>query len=170
VAECPAKAIVLRKPYDRRQVTEELNHTLKSAAESKLKPLIIGFCCQYGLFGTGALASLWRKTGAGVWVVPVLCVAKVESDHMLRAFEMGAEGVFIAGCGEQCARENTADWVRQRVGKVRKTLREIGLEPERMQAFVSETANADVAQQMDKFSDRIGNLYLASIIMQEVKR
>jgi len=170
VAECPAKAIVLRKPYDRRQVTEELNHTLKSAAESKLKPLIIGFCCQYGLFGTGALASLWRKTGAGVWVVPVLCVAKVESDHMLRAFEMGAEGVFVAGCGEQCARENTADWVRQRVGKVRKTLREIGLEPERMQAFVSETANADVAQQMDKFSDRIGNLYLASIIMQEVKR
>jgi NADPH-dependent glutamate synthase beta subunit-like oxidoreductase/coenzyme F420-reducing hydrogenase delta subunit len=170
VAECPAKAIVLRKPYDRRQITEELNHTLKSAAESKLKPLIIGFCCQYGLFGTGTLASLWRKTGAGVWVVPVLCVAKVEADHMLRAFEMGAEGVFIAGCGEQCARENTADWVRQRVEKVRKTLREIGLEPERVQAFVSETADADVAQQMDKFSERVGNLYLASIIMQEVKR
>jgi coenzyme F420-reducing hydrogenase delta subunit/Pyruvate/2-oxoacid:ferredoxin oxidoreductase delta subunit len=170
VAECPAKAIVLRKPYDRRQITEELNHTLKSAAESNLKPLIIGFCCQYGLFGTGALASLWRKTGAGVWVVPVLCVAKVEADHMLRAFEMGAEGVFIAGCGEQCARENTADWVRRRVEKVRKTLREIGLEPERVQAFVSETADADVAQQMDKFSERVGNLYLASIIMQEVKR
>ena len=79
--------------------------------------------------------------------MPVLCVAKVEAEHMLRAFEMGAEGVFIAGCGEQCARENTADWVRQRVEKVRKTLREIGLEPERVQAFVSETANVDVAQQ-----------------------
>ena len=170
VVECPAKAIVLRKPYDRRQITEELNHILKSAAESNLKPLIIGFCCQYGLFGTGALASLWRKTGAGVWVVPVLCVAKVEADHMLRAFEMGAEGVFIAGCGEQCARENTADWVRRRVERVRKTLREIGVEPERVQAFVSETADADIAQQMDKFSERIGNLYLASIIMQEVKR
>lgn len=170
VAECPAKAIVLRKPYDRRQITEELNHTLKSAVESKLKPFIIGFCCQYGLFGTGTLASIWRRTGAGVWIVPVLCVAKVEADHMLRAFEMGAEGVFIAGCGEQCARENTADWVRQRVEKVKKTLREIGLESERVQAFVSGTADADVAQQMDNFSERIGNLYLASIIMQEVKR
>lgn len=170
VAECPARAIVLRKPYDRRQITEELNHTLKSAAESNLKPFIIGFCCQYGLFGTGTLASLWRKTGAGIWIVPVLCVAKVEAEHMLHAFEMGAEGAFIAGCGEQCARENTTEWVQQRVEKVRKTLKEVGLEPERLQAFTMKNADVDIALQMEKFSERIGNLYLASIIMQEVKK
>ncbi len=135
VAECPAKAIILRKPYDRRHIAEELEHVLKSAVESKFKPFIVGFCCQYGLFGTGALASLWREAKAGVWIVPVLCVAKVEADHMLRAFKAGAEGVFIAGCGEQCARENTASWVRQRVGKVKKTLSQIGLEPERVNIF-----------------------------------
>ena len=170
VAECPAKAIVLRKPYDRRQITEELNHVVKSAAESKSKPLIIGFCCQYGLFGTGTLASLWRGARAGVWIVPVLCVAKVEAEHILRAFEVGAEGVFIAGCGEQCAREDTADWVRQRVEKVKKTLREIGLEPERVQAFIPDSANAEIANELDKFSARIGGLYLTSVIKQEVKK
>jgi len=169
VAECPAKAIVLRKPYDRRYVTEELEHTLKSAAESKSKPFIIGFCCQYGLFGTGALASLWRGAKAGVWIVPVLCVAKVETYHILRAFEMGAEGVFIAGCGEQCARENTASWVRQRVEKVKDTLVQIGLEPERLQAFVLDTTNEDPAKELDKFVEQVGGLYLASVIMQEVK-
>jgi len=169
VAECPAKAIVLRRPYDRRHITEELDHILKSVAQSNLKPLIIGFCCQYGLFGTGTLASLWRGPKAGTWLVPVLCIAKVEANHILRAFEMGAEGVFIAGCGEQCARENTAFWVRERVEKVRRTLVQIGLEPERLQAFILSTTNEDPAMGIDSFIEQVGELYLASVIMQEVK-
>lgn len=169
VAECPAKAIVLRKPYDRRHIDEELEHALKSAAESKSKPLIIGFCCQYGLFGTGALASLWREGKAGIWIVPVLCVAKLEGGHVLRAFEMGAEGVFIAGCGEQCSRENTAFWVLQRVEKVRKTLAQIGLEPERLQTFNLRIAEGDTAEALDNFTEQIGRLCLASVIKQEVK-
>jgi formate dehydrogenase beta subunit len=170
VAECPAKAIVLRKPYDRRHITEELDHHLRSAAQSKSKPLIIGFCCQYGLFGTGALAGLWRGAKAGIWIVPVLCVAKVEAEHILRAFEMGAEGVFIAGCGEQCARENTASWVRQRVDKVRKTLTQLGLEPERLQTFNLSDTDEDPVEALDKFTEKIGGLYFASVIMQEVKK
>jgi len=169
VAECPAKAIVLRKPYDRRHIDEELEHALKSAAESKSKPLIIGFCCQYGLFGTGALASLWREGKAGIWIVPVLCVAKLEGGHILRAFEMGAEGVFIAGCGEQCSRENTAFWVLQRVEGVRRALSQIGLEPERLQTFNLRAAEGDTAEALDNFTGQIGRLCLASVIKQEVK-
>jgi formate dehydrogenase beta subunit len=168
VAECPARAIVLRKPYDRRQITEELEHILRSGTESKLKPLIIGFCCQYGLFGTGSLASLWKGAKAGIWILPVLCVAKVEPEHMLRAFEIGAEGVFIAGCGKQCARENTAAWLRQRMEKVRKTLAQIGLEPERLQAFLPDSATGDPAAELDKFTEQIGRLHLTTAIKREV--
>jgi len=169
VAECPAKTIVLRKPYDRRHITEELEHVLKTATESKFKPFIVGFCCQYGLFGTGALASLWRGAKAGIWIVPVLCVAKVEADHILHSYEMGAEGVFIAGCGEQCARENTAFWVQKCIERVKKVLVQIGLEPERLQAFVLDENNKDPAEDLDKFAEQIGGFYLASIIKQEVK-
>jgi len=169
VAECPARAIVLRKPYDRRQVAEELDHILESASQSKARPLIVGFCCQYGLFGTGSLASLWRGASAGIWIVPVMCVAKVEAEHMLRAFELGAEGVFIAGCGEQCARENTASWVRGRVEKVRSTLAQIGLEPERVQAFLPDGSTEDAGGWIDSFAGQIGGLYLTSVIMQEVR-
>ena len=169
VAECPAKAIVLRKPYDRRQIAEELDHTLKSAVESKSRPFIVGFCCQYGLFGTGVLASLWREAKAGIWIIPVLCVARVETDHMLRPFEMGADGVFVAGCGEQCARENTASWVSQRVEKVRKTLLQVSLEPERIQSFMLDDANGDTGAELDRFIAQISALYLASTIKQEGK-
>lgn len=170
VAECPATAIVMRKPYERLRTTEELDHALKSAAQSNLKPLIIGFCCQYGLFGTGALTGLWRRAKASISIVPVLCVARVEPHHMLRAFEMGAEGVFIAGCGEQCARENTDYWVRQRVERVRRIVKEAGLEPERLQTFVSMITNSgDPAEELDRFAQKIGNLYLTSVITKEVR-
>jgi formate dehydrogenase beta subunit len=168
VAECPANSIVLRKPHDRRQIDEELDHVLRSAAQSNLKPLIVGFCCQYGLFGSGTLASLWRGAKASTSIVPVPCAAKVEPNHILRAFELGAEGVFVAACGEQCGRENTAFWVGQRIEKVRKTLGQIGLQPERLQAFVLPTAG-NAAEELDKFVEQIGGLYLASVITQEVR-
>jgi len=169
VGECPAKAIILRKPYDRRQVTEELEHALRSAAQSGTKPLLVGFCCQYGLFGTGTLAGLWKTATAGIWVVPVLCVAKVEAEHLLRAFEMGAEGVFIAGCGEQCARENTAQWMAQRVEKVRRALAELGLEPERLQALPMHAEQADGLRTVQELVDRVGTLCLTLALKQEVK-
>jgi formate dehydrogenase beta subunit len=169
VAECPAKAIILRKPHDRRHIDEELEHALNSASGSKSRPLIIGFCCQYGLFGTGTLASLWREGGAGIWIVPVLCVAKLEEEHILRAFEMGAEGVFIAGCGEQCSRENTAFWVLQRVEEVKRALSQIGLETGRLETFNLRAAEEDVTEALDNFTERIGGLCLASVIKEEVK-
>jgi len=170
VAECPAKAIVLRKPMDRRQVNEELEHILKSADESRFRPLIIGFCCQYGLFGTGSLANLWKRANASIWIVPVLCVAKVEAEHLLRAFQIGAEGVFVAGCGQQCARENTDAWVQERIARVRKTLSQIGLEPERLQNFSPDGTVQDPTADLDSFAEQIGKLYLASVLRQEVKR
>jgi len=169
VAECPAKAIVLRNPREIRHITEELDHVYKSAAETKSKPFIVGFCCQYGLFGTGTLSSLWRGAKAGVWIVPVLCIAKVETEHLLRAFEMGAEGVFIAGCGEQCARENTTLQVTQRVEKVQKVLTAIGIEPERLKIFVPGTGDIDTAEELNEVFEQISGFYLESLIKQEAK-
>ncbi|MFH0914781.1 MAG: FAD-dependent oxidoreductase [Chloroflexota bacterium] len=170
VGECPAKAIVLRQPRDRRQIDEELEHVLRSAAESKARTLIIGFCCQYGLYGTGALASLWREAQAGIWLVPVLCIAKMETEHIVRAFGMGAEGVFVAGCGQkQCARENTAFYTLQRVEKARRLLSQIGLEAERVQAFNLYAPEEHLAQALDRFTQQIGELCLAQALKKEVK-
>lgn len=169
VAECPARAIILRKPRDRRQISEEFDHVFKSASEAKSRPLMVGFCCQYGLYGTGALAGLWRGARGGIAIVPVLCVAKVEAEHLFRAFTMGAEAVFIAGCGDQCARESTAAWVGHRVARVRKALGQIGLEPDRLQVLTPQNGE-DPAARLDKFAEQVGARYLASLLIQEVKK
>jgi len=102
--------------------------------------------------------------------VPVLCIAKVEANHLVRAFEMGAEGVFVASCGqEQCSRESTAFWALQRVEKVRKMLVQVGLEPERLQAFNLRATDEDPVKALDEFTELIGGLYLTSVIKEEVK-
>jgi len=169
VGECPAGAIALRKPVDRRHVNEELDHLSKVIQQPGTRPLVIGFCCQYGLFGTGALAGLWRGAGASMSIIPVLCVAKLEVSQIMKAFEIGAEGVFIAGCGDQCARENTDMWMRQRVDKVRRTLKQVNLEPDRLQLFES-NHGSNPERQLGEFIDRIGTLYLTSLVMQEVRK
>jgi coenzyme F420-reducing hydrogenase delta subunit len=89
---------------------------------------------------------------------------------MLRAFTMGAEGVFVAGCGDQCARENTAAWVAQRVAKVRKALTQIGLEPERLMSLAPGATREDPSKELDEFVERIGRLHLTSVLTQEVKK
>ncbi len=170
VTECPAGAIVLRRPYDRNHIGEELEHAIKSASEMKSSPLIIGFCCQYGLQGTGVLSGLWQRAGTSIHIVPVLCVAKVEAKHILRAFEAGAEGVFIAGCGEMCAREKTAYWLNQQADKVRKVLDQLGLGKERIQIFEPSTTEDDPVTALDQFTRKIGGLYLDSILSKEVKK
>lgn len=166
-AECPAKVIVLRNSQDRRQIEEELAYLASFCSQGKSGPLIVGFCCQYGLFGTGVLARLYRGTKAGVWIIPVLCVGKVEAEHLLAPFEKGAEGVFVAGCGDQCARDNTSLWVGRRVEKVRATLAEMGLEPGRVELFMPEQGS-DPLQSLEEFSRRLAGFYLAAVVKQEV--
>ncbi|MBN2075299.1 MAG: FAD-dependent oxidoreductase [Dehalococcoidales bacterium] len=169
VAECPANAIVLRNTREIRLIDEELDHVFRSSAESKRESMMIGFCCQYGLFGTGTLAGLWRGTKSGVWIVPVLCIAKVEPSHLLRAFEGGADSVFIAGCGDQCARENTASQVMKRVNKVKSVLESIGIEPDRLKLFIPGTTDTDPVMEINEAFEEISGSYLASIIKQEVR-
>lgn len=169
VAECPANAIVLRKPRDRRRIADELDHIFEISRQSEMRPLIVGFACQYGLFGTGTLAGLWKEARASISIVPVLCVATVEPEHVMRAFEMGAEGVFIAGCGEQCARENTALWAQRRIEKVRKALLQLGLEAERVQAFNLDATHEEPTAALERFTQQISQLHLDAESQREVK-
>lgn len=156
-AECPAKVIALRK--------QSANGEF--AVQSGAKPFIVGYYCRYGLYGSGRLAPLWRNLKSGVWVEPVSCVAQIEADRILRAFEIGAEGVLVAGCGQLCAREDTDYWVNQRIEKVKRTLDQLGIEPERVQ-LVSSSTIEEPEEVLDKFVEGICGFYLDWVIKREV--
>jgi F420-non-reducing hydrogenase iron-sulfur subunit len=64
------------------------------------------------------------------------CTGRVDIIHLLKAFEAGADVVFVAGCLEgECHYLKGNLRARKRVNKVKKDFESMGLEPERIEMF-----------------------------------
>ena len=64
------------------------------------------------------------------------CTGRVDILHLLKAFEAGADAVFVAGCLEgECHYLRGNIQARKRVNKVKLDFAQMGFEPERLQMF-----------------------------------
>jgi coenzyme F420-reducing hydrogenase delta subunit len=62
------------------------------------QPQIIAFCCRHCAYAAADLAGGLRLTyPPAVKIVEVPCTGRVDISHILRSFEDGADGVFVAG-------------------------------------------------------------------------
>jgi len=62
------------------------------------EPKIVAFCCQYCAYSAADLAGSMRlQYPPNVRIVRVLCTGKVDVLYLLRAFEEGVDGAFVAG-------------------------------------------------------------------------
>ena len=98
-------------------------------------PEVIAFCCSYCAFSAAALAGSKRmQYPAGVRIISIPCTGKLEMEHILEAFEKGADGVLIAGCLEGgCHYVEGNLRARKRTDRIRDLLDEIGLGSGRLQ-------------------------------------
>ncbi len=66
-------------------------------------------------------------------IVRVPCSGNVDALHIVKAFEKGADGVYVAGCLEgDCHFKSGNTKAAKRVAYVQKYLEEIGIESERL--------------------------------------
>ncbi len=73
---------------------------------------------------------------SNVKVIQVPCSGRVDTLHLLKAIEDGADGVYVAGCLEGECHFLTGNLkAKKRVNHVKRILEEIGLEPERVEMF-----------------------------------
>lgn len=64
------------------------------------------------------------------------CTGRVDILHLLKAFEGGADVVFVAGCLEgECHYLSGNIQARKRVAKLKKDFQQMGMEPERLEMF-----------------------------------
>jgi F420-non-reducing hydrogenase iron-sulfur subunit len=62
------------------------------------EPKIVAFCCTYCAYSAADLAGSMRlQYDPTVRMVKLLCTGKVEPIHLMKAFEAGADAVFVAG-------------------------------------------------------------------------
>lgn len=99
------------------------------------EPIIVAFCCHYCAYTAADMAGSQRLPyPANVKIVRVPCSGKVDALHIVKAFEKGADGVYVAGCLEgDCHFKNGNTRAAKRVEYVQKYLDEIGIERDRLE-------------------------------------
>ena len=69
-------------------------------------------------------------------IILMPCTGRVDILHLLKAFEGGADAVFVAGCLEgECHYLMGNIRAKKRVNKVKKDFASMGIEPERVEMF-----------------------------------
>jgi F420-non-reducing hydrogenase iron-sulfur subunit len=69
-------------------------------------------------------------------IIMMPCTGRVDIIHLLKAFEGGADAVFVAGCLEgECHYLMGNIRAKKRVNKVKKDFAQLGMEPERVEMF-----------------------------------
>ena len=127
----------------------------------KDEPVIVAFCCHYCAYAAADLAGTMRLTYPGtVRVLRLPCTGKIEVNYLLAAFERGVDGVIVAGCLEGgCHFQEGNLRARRRVERAREMLREIGIEPERLEMFnLSSAEGARFAEIITLMNERIAGL------------
>ena len=62
------------------------------------EPKILAFACHYCAFAAADLAGVMRLTyPPNVKVIRLPCTGKLDQVYLMRAFERGIDGVFVAG-------------------------------------------------------------------------
>ena len=65
---------------------------------SEFEPKVLAFCCTYCAYSAADLAGSMRlQYPPNVRVIKILCTGKIEPILLLKAFEAGADAVFVAG-------------------------------------------------------------------------
>ncbi|MBM2832489.1 MAG: hypothetical protein HW414_1541, partial [Dehalococcoidia bacterium] len=126
VNECPARAIAFTMPGVE-DIPERVQNALRRASVKSKGPAIVSFVCTYNLSGLAYSAP------DNLALVAVPCLAKIGTLHLLKALELGADGVLLLGCGDQaCQYKNAMDWTKLRLEAARKVLADVGLDPNRL--------------------------------------
>jgi F420-non-reducing hydrogenase iron-sulfur subunit len=115
------------------------------AETPQFEPVIVAFCCHYCAYTAADQAGAQRLSyPANVKIVRVPCSGKVDALHMLKAFENGADGVYVAGCLEgDCHFNNGNTRAGRKVTQVKKLIAEIGLETERIEMVMMSAGMGD---------------------------
>lgn len=136
VNECPAKAVTLKQFQDE-EVIERITTAIANASRSGVRPLTVVFWCSFSAYATGDFTEFVRtKCPANTGNLTIPCVARIGIIHLLKAFELGADKVFIVGCPEEyCPYKESDLWARRKVDRAKKILDDVGLGGERLEMF-----------------------------------
>jgi coenzyme F420-reducing hydrogenase delta subunit len=96
-----------------------------------------------------------------IQIIMMPCTGRVDIIHLLKAFEAGADAVFVAGCLEgECHYLSGNLRAKKRVNKLKKDFAQMGIEPERLEMFNLSSSEgpkfAAIAKEMSERAYKLG--------------
>ena len=112
----------------------------KQDSKNKFEPRIVVFACNWCSYPAADSAGINRmQYPANIRIIRTMCMGRVNPSYVLKAIEMGADGVLVSGCHfEDCHYSFGARKAAEQFKKLEKIVRILGLEKERVrQEFIS---------------------------------
>ena len=86
------------------------------------------FGCQYAVPTIKNPASMASPSIPGVNMVRLMCTSRLDTRHLLRAVENGADGIAVLACpDEECRHRKGVNWAEIRTNEVKKVLEATGI-------------------------------------------
>jgi F420-non-reducing hydrogenase iron-sulfur subunit len=98
------------------------------------EPKIIGFLCNWCSYTGADLAGVSRiKSAPNVRIIRTMCSGRVDPSFILKAFQLGADGVIVMGChlGDCHYQEGNYKTIR-RMPFLKRIVKEFGIDPKRL--------------------------------------
>ena len=119
-------------------MSDDGNNTTVGAGSSRsndgFEPQLTAFTCIYcGSMAADTAGALRTTYPANVKLFRFPCTGKVDAEFILKAFEQGADGVYVVACSiGNCHHIHGNVRATKRVAYVRRLIEEVGLEGERL--------------------------------------
>jgi len=150
VAMCPAVALELEN-WEGERIS-----TLISQLSSETKPpKILVFRCQWA-----ASPPLNEEPAPNIRVIDLPCAARVDTFHILEAFQKGVDGVLVAACSEEdCHRGMGSREAQRSVAALRERLGQLGLQERLHFCTVTPRYPETLDKELEQFSRKIEAIY-----------
>jgi coenzyme F420-reducing hydrogenase delta subunit len=125
------------------------------------EPEITVFVCNYcGYMSADTAGALRLQYAPNVKVIRLPCSGKTDVGYILKAFEQGADGVYVVGCSlGNCHHVRGNERGKARVERAKQMLDTIGLGGQRLEMFfVSGGMGATFALHAEEMTERIRRL------------
>jgi F420-non-reducing hydrogenase iron-sulfur subunit len=124
----------------------------------QFEPIIIGFTCNWCSYRAADMAGTARmKYAPNVRLIRLMCSGRLDPTFVLKALAGGADGVMVTGCHPgDCHYVSQNYKALRRFLLMRKTLTQMGIEPERLKlVWASAAEGAIFTEEVNKFVEQV---------------
>lgn len=130
----------------------------RTAEDRPFEPRIVAFFCNWCTYTAADLAGISRMQYApNVRVIRLMCSGRLDPQFVLAALRDGADGVLIGGCHPgDCHYQEGNDNALRRFELLRRILRDLGIEDERVRLEWISAAEGDKVQKVcDEITEQV---------------